>query len=283
MRTYRCEYCGNAFDPVKSGVCPSCGAAVSPAVMTEIEREQSAARKRAQRMKEDILRRHEAQDQPGPTRLSSARQSAAPRPRRTPRADRSFTLLFGMVWVFVLVVIIIVFAVFMAFRSRMDRLLEEPVQSGGIKLPEGPVLILTEPQTEPTVTEQVGGLGDTLSTSEYAVTALSVQDYEAKGYETMNLEEGYRIVAVELRVKNLSHENYRMEEVWGWAEDAEGWYLDVEEHAPNDEQRPRSLYTGSLYPGHETTGLVFLEVPEEAEALWLYYGYEDLKFRIPLS
>lgn len=59
MESHRCEYCGNVFDPVKHGVCPNCGAAVSAAVMAKIEREQAASRARVERMKEDVVRRHE--------------------------------------------------------------------------------------------------------------------------------------------------------------------------------------------------------------------------------
>lgn len=42
MRGYPCQSCGKVFDPEKSDICPACGAAVSPAVLTRIERKNIA-------------------------------------------------------------------------------------------------------------------------------------------------------------------------------------------------------------------------------------------------
>ncbi|MBR3076900.1 MAG: hypothetical protein IKH07_03155 [Oscillospiraceae bacterium] len=48
MRKYRCEYCGKSFDPEKDCLCPGCGAAVPPSLMTRIERKETAVRLRAE-------------------------------------------------------------------------------------------------------------------------------------------------------------------------------------------------------------------------------------------
>lgn len=46
MRGYRCTSCGKLFDPEKNEICPACGAAVAPSVMTRIERKRTAQRMR---------------------------------------------------------------------------------------------------------------------------------------------------------------------------------------------------------------------------------------------
>lgn len=43
MASYRCESCGKSFDPNKSEICPGCGAAVPPKVLTRLQRRQGAA------------------------------------------------------------------------------------------------------------------------------------------------------------------------------------------------------------------------------------------------
>lgn len=48
MRGYRCPSCGKLFDPEKDEICPACGAAVAPSVMTRIERKRTAQRMRAE-------------------------------------------------------------------------------------------------------------------------------------------------------------------------------------------------------------------------------------------
>ena len=48
MKNYRCQSCGKLFDPEKMEICPSCGAAPAPSVMTRIERKQTAQRLRAE-------------------------------------------------------------------------------------------------------------------------------------------------------------------------------------------------------------------------------------------
>ena len=48
MRNYKCASCGKNFDPEKEDICPACGAAVAPSVMTRIERKRTAQRMRAE-------------------------------------------------------------------------------------------------------------------------------------------------------------------------------------------------------------------------------------------
>lgn len=48
MRGYPCQSCGRVFDPEKSDICPACGAAVSPSVLTRIERKKTARWLRAE-------------------------------------------------------------------------------------------------------------------------------------------------------------------------------------------------------------------------------------------
>ncbi len=48
MLNYRCTSCGKAFDPEKTEICPRCGAAAAPSVMTRIERKHTAERLRAE-------------------------------------------------------------------------------------------------------------------------------------------------------------------------------------------------------------------------------------------
>ena len=50
MPYYRCMTCGKTFDPEKNEICPACGAAVAPSVLTRVERKQTAARLRAEGM-----------------------------------------------------------------------------------------------------------------------------------------------------------------------------------------------------------------------------------------
>lgn len=50
MPIYRCITCGKTFDPERNEICPSCGAAVAPSVLTRVERKQTAARLRAEGM-----------------------------------------------------------------------------------------------------------------------------------------------------------------------------------------------------------------------------------------
>lgn len=47
MRLYQCASCGKRFDPEKNEICPRCGAAVAPSVLTRMERKQTAQRLRA--------------------------------------------------------------------------------------------------------------------------------------------------------------------------------------------------------------------------------------------
>ena len=50
MPSNRCLTCGKTFDPEKREICPACGAAVAPSVLTRVERKQTAARLRAEGM-----------------------------------------------------------------------------------------------------------------------------------------------------------------------------------------------------------------------------------------
>ena len=50
MPSYRCITCGKIFDPEKNEICPACGDAVAPSVLTRVERKQTAARLRAEGM-----------------------------------------------------------------------------------------------------------------------------------------------------------------------------------------------------------------------------------------
>ena len=50
MPSYRCLTCGKTFDPERNEICPSCGDAVAPSVLTRVERKQTAARLRAEGM-----------------------------------------------------------------------------------------------------------------------------------------------------------------------------------------------------------------------------------------
>ena len=111
---YQCASCGKYFNPEKDEICPKCGAAAAPSVMTRIERRRTAERLRAEgkfdyddHCHEDdswagsygasahraAVRSHEAQlradysahrPADNPTRLSNA--NAAGRPAATPAA-----------------------------------------------------------------------------------------------------------------------------------------------------------------------------------------------------
>ena len=259
MRSYRCEYCGNVFDPVKSGVCPNFGAAVSAAVMAEIEREQTAARKRIERMKEDVVRRHEqntrSRQYGAPTRLSNASQS----PFRTgvPRKSENHTLGVLIAAGFaILLLASFVLTVFTGLRNQdvsAGELVEQAASS-------------VEPEPEQT---QVGSLGDTLCGGELEVTAVALRNYEIKGYESMNLPDGYQIVTVEFLIKNSSDQYARIENVSALAYDADGAALITNQHAPNDKMRALKLSSAWIYPGDELVGRVFYEVPENAASLKL--------------
>ena len=50
MPRCQCPVCGKIFDPERTEICPSCGAAVPPSVLTRVERKQTAARLRAEGM-----------------------------------------------------------------------------------------------------------------------------------------------------------------------------------------------------------------------------------------
>lgn len=50
MPSYRCITCGKIFDPEKYEICPGCGDAVAPSVLTRVERKRTAARLRAEGM-----------------------------------------------------------------------------------------------------------------------------------------------------------------------------------------------------------------------------------------
>ena len=50
MPSYRCITCGKIFDPEKFEICPGCGDAVAPSVLTRVERKRTAARLRAEGM-----------------------------------------------------------------------------------------------------------------------------------------------------------------------------------------------------------------------------------------
>ncbi len=52
MPRYRCASCGKLFDPSKNELCPKCGAAVAPSVLTRIERKTTAERLRAEGMRD---------------------------------------------------------------------------------------------------------------------------------------------------------------------------------------------------------------------------------------
>lgn len=260
MRSHRCEYCGNVFDPVERGVCPNCGAAVSAAVMTEIEREQAASRDRVARMKEDIVRRHEQDTRSGrygwPTRLPNASRS----PWRTDASGKRRNHTPGFVIVAIFVIMLLVSFVRSAFVDLRDQggnaeeRVEQPVSSVESDLPQEDFL---------------GSLGDTLRSERFAVTAVALRDYACAGYETMNLPEGSQIIAVELRVKNVSQSDARLESIWGLAYDADGTALVTNEHAPNDAERANRLSSGWFHPDSERVGRVFFEIPENAASLTL--------------
>ena len=46
MITYKCASCGRIFNPEKHEICPRCGDAVAPSVLTRIERKHTAQRMR---------------------------------------------------------------------------------------------------------------------------------------------------------------------------------------------------------------------------------------------
>ena len=50
MPSYRCVNCGKIFDPERYEICPGCGDAVAPSVLTRVERKRTAARLRAEGM-----------------------------------------------------------------------------------------------------------------------------------------------------------------------------------------------------------------------------------------
>lgn len=59
MSAYRCITCGKTFDPAKDEICPRCGTFVAPAVLTQIERQKTAARLRADALENDDPHCHE--------------------------------------------------------------------------------------------------------------------------------------------------------------------------------------------------------------------------------
>lgn len=268
MGSHRCEYCGNVFDPVKHGVCPNCGAAVSAAVMAKIEREQAASRARVERMKEDVVRRHEQATRTGqygmPDRLSNASQSPfrtgrPARPGKTVKNPTAFSL------VAIVVCVVLMMVAMNRVRALRDSL---PVVNDD---PDRPWEENSE-TVESAAPEEIwsGGLGDTLRDGTFEVSAVALRDYEMQWYEKNNLAEDRRIIAVELRVKNISDAEARPESIWGLAYDADGEALNTTAHAPNDAERANSLSTAWLRPGSETVGRVFYEVPENAATLELH-------------
>jgi hypothetical protein len=50
MPIYCCQTCGKRIDPDKEEICPACGTAVAPSVLTRVERKRTAARLRAEGM-----------------------------------------------------------------------------------------------------------------------------------------------------------------------------------------------------------------------------------------
>lgn len=59
MPAYRCITCGKTFDAAKDEICPRCGTFVAPAVLTQIERQKTAARLRADALENDDPHCHE--------------------------------------------------------------------------------------------------------------------------------------------------------------------------------------------------------------------------------
>lgn len=270
MKHYSCEYCGTVFDPVKRGVCPHCGAALSADAAARIQREQTESQERLDRMKEDIVRRHERETRNGqydmPRQLSNASRSPFRTgiPRRPQKACPP-ALKLGIVVVGVLM------ACLCLWRLR--------VMLNGNAAEEraaGSETVLPPEET------QFGGLGDGLRWGDFEVTAVAIRDYDAKGYETMNLSQGFQIVAVELQVRNISSTKVKMENVWGLALDENGNNLVTNQHAPNDTERPNSLFTGWLCPGSVQVGRLFYEIPTDAAVLELHFG-AGIVFSIPLS
>ena len=259
MRSHRCEYCGNVFDPVKNGTCPNCGAAVSAAVMREIEQEQAASRDRVARMKEDIVRRHEQATRSGqyggPTRLSNASRS----PFRTDASGkrRNYMPFFIIVAIFVMMLLVsLVRTAFINLRHQ-GSYADERVEQAATAV-------------EPELEQTKGSLGDTLYSGDFEVTAVALRNYEIAGYEKMNLPDGYQIVTVELLVKNISDHYARIENVSALAYDADGAALITNQHAPNDKMRALKLSSAWIYPGDELVGRVFYEVPEDTACLELH-------------
>ncbi|MBQ1371906.1 MAG: hypothetical protein IIY70_03145 [Oscillospiraceae bacterium] len=50
MPWYKCATCGKLFNPAKTELCPKCGDAVAPSVLTRMERRETAARLRTEGM-----------------------------------------------------------------------------------------------------------------------------------------------------------------------------------------------------------------------------------------
>lgn len=282
MEKNRCEYCGNVFDPVKSGVCPNCGAAVSPAVLKRIEQEQSASPEQNRRLKEEVLRREQAARSgqiDAPARPSNAARSSRKRSVgkgcATSIITLALTLLFCAMFIFIMVLIV--------FRN-------DSKGSGGIRVEtvernEGAGAVdLTEEPTDSPIPEEtrIGSLGETLRRGNLEVTALGLRDYKTEWYEEQTLPEGAKIVAVEFRVKNVSNDTAPIGEVWGWAEDEEGETLITKEYAPNSAELNNSLFSGWLYAGHHTQGRVYFQVPAEAARLIVVFD-NGPQFSIELS
>lgn len=142
MASYRCESCGKSFDPNKSEICPGCGAAVPPKVLTRLQRRQGAAgfvqeerENHDPKCHEDDAwtgsygeqqyhkrgERHAHPAAPNPTRVSNAnpaRQSGGSSGKR--RKSPMYTLFFVVAIISIAIIIFTLLYIFRDIRSSLE-------------------------------------------------------------------------------------------------------------------------------------------------------------------
>ena len=129
--------------------------------------------------------------------------------------------------------------------------------------------------TAPTPAEAAAAevyLGDAVTSHGYAVSALSVQDPATPGILYVP-EDGYKLVAVEVMVSNISAEPHMVSPLYGTLVDGEGFPDEAELAGVNDQ-----IATVNINPGERAVGKIAFKVPATAIPTSIKYAFDFMGY-----
>ena len=260
MRKCVCEYCGTSYDAETEHQCPTCGAPVNRSVIEEIAKIQEEKRKRQERLADDMLRRREEQTRQN-TYLPKYQSSHYVRRKRkraaTSMLSGCLSSLFIILFTIAIGVVIYLFISGYFIKGRDNKSNVEPETS------------------ETQIVEETCIISDfrtTITQPNYTVTCDDVRSYDMAGYEKYMLPDDVSIIAFHIRVKNTSDEKILMSHCCVKYLDESGEETTASMHAPNDKERAKSFSSTWLASGHDSSGWIFVEIPDHVQKILISYG-----------